>query len=72
MLDTERVVVWSEDDDDDEKEYGDGDKGDGDDGVKVESLFDHSEVEEMMFDWTDTVEEGDPEWHNGSLDDMFL
>ncbi|KAG0060141.1 hypothetical protein BGZ90_004146 [Linnemannia elongata] len=76
LLDTERVVVWSEDDDDDEKEYGDEDKGegdgDGDDGFKVESLFDRSEVEVMKFDWTDTVEEGDQDWHNGSLDDMFL
>ena len=66
LLDTELVIDWLEDDDDDD------DDDDGGDGDKGESLFGHDGFGKMTFDWTVDVEKGDSEWHNGSLNDIFL
>lgn len=76
LLDSELVVVWSEDgdDDDDENEYGDEDVGEdgGGDGGTGEGLFGHRGFRSMKVDWAVDVEKDDPDWHNGSLNDMFL
>ncbi|KAG0296935.1 hypothetical protein BGZ96_008124 [Linnemannia gamsii] len=67
-LDAEEVVVWSEDEEDCEEE--DGGCGDG-----FKSMFGGGGgggFEESKPDWTVKVENGDPDWDNGTLNDMFL
>lgn len=68
LLDSELVVVWSDNDDD----YDDDDKKDYGDGGKIEELFVHGEFGKMEIDGTFDVEKNDLDWHNGSLNDMFF
>lgn len=75
-LDVEEVVVWSEDEEDyqekDDKEWECVGEEEGGGGDSFESMCSGGWFEEMKPDWSVEAEKGDPDWHNGTLNDIFL
>jgi hypothetical protein len=74
-LDAGEVVVWSKEEENYEGEeyYGEEEEeGEGCSNGLEGGCDGGSGFGEMEFDWTVEVEEGDPDWHNGTLNDICL
>ncbi|KAF9155199.1 hypothetical protein BG015_010689 [Linnemannia schmuckeri] len=64
--------VSKDDGDDDDDDVGSLYSRGGDDDDSGESLLGCNGFGKMKVDWTVEVEEGDPEWYNDFMNDMFL